>query len=214
MLTFGKMFLASALLVLGIGLGFSPSAAAIEADAAVDQSIRFGVNSIAVQGPALDRITRTGYAVEYLFPITDGLRIGGLIQLAPDTEAKSKRLDVAENTTSFGPSLELSYPFLFRYALQVVPTYIISNTEITLDSQSESLSHSQFGLMAVGRIQYVIHPIVEAGLFAGVLSRFSDEKTDWLYGLEIAVNITAFGSSGGDGSGSNSGSSSPRKRRG
>jgi len=181
---------------------------AIEADSAQDMTARLNYSNIASQGPALNRDMRSSFGLEYLHPVRQDLRVGFLAQFMFDNEVKSRRLNVNEDFYWFAPTVEISFPRLFRFALQVAPTYVISSTSIELDTTTESASHSQIGLLAIGRVEYVIHPTVETGLFGGYHLRLSDEKSDLIFGVQLAINLTAFGRSTGGGE-----SSPPRSRR-
>jgi hypothetical protein len=184
---------------------------AIEADSAQEMTARLNYSNIATQSPAMSRNMRSSFGMEYLHPIGQDLRVGVLAQFMFDNEVKTRRLDVAENIYWFAPTVEISYPRLFRFALQAAPTYVVSSTTIELDSATESVSHSQLGLLGIGRIEYVIHPLAETGVFGGYHLRLSDEKSDLIFGVQLAINLSAFGRSTGGGDSSPSRS---RRRRG
>jgi hypothetical protein len=184
---------------------------ALEADSAQDMTARLNYSNIAFQSPAMSREMRSSFGMEYLHPIGNDLRVGVLAQFLFDSEIKTKRLNVTEDVYWFAPTAEISFPRMFRFALQVAPTYVLSSSTIELDNATESVSDSQIGLLGIGRIEYVIHPTVETGLFGGYHLRLSDEKSDLIFGAQLAINLSAFGRNTGGGDSSPARS---RRRRG
>jgi hypothetical protein len=156
-----------------------------------EHSVGINYGSLRVQTVSEDRVLRSAFGITYFYPLHQYVRVGASLLLADDDQSKSKVIVFDENYTWLTPMVEATTSWFFRYSASFGPSLIMSNSEWTFEDQVHSESRTQFGYVMAGRIDYSPHPICDVGLFLTYNQRITDDKSDWMWGVQGTFNISA-----------------------
>jgi hypothetical protein len=176
--------------IVGVLVTTSQVMAAIVSDRQ-HSGYRGSIESLAVQEPGLDRDDRIMYraTIRNRLPQTQSLRLDTSIHIAPDSQAKSKRVKIDHDLYYASSIASIEYAQLFRFSAGIGPIVSYERSTITVGSDSNIINFTDFGVLIRGDIDYAFSRSFEANFDLGWQSRIRAAKNDWSYGFGFGMNF-------------------------
>jgi hypothetical protein len=164
---------------------------AVAASEKKHSGVRGSIEVLSIQEPSLDRDDRMMYraTTRNRMPGYAGMRIDSSIQIAPDLQTKSKRVQVDRDLYYVSSTAAIEYTKLFRFSVGLGPIISHERSTLAIDSNTEIVNFTDYGVLIRGDIDYAFNRDFEANFDMGWQSRSRAKKSDWSYGFGFGMNF-------------------------
>lgn len=155
--------------------------------------ITIGTEAMRLQQADKDRESRANFFLSARTPLKEfnnhSLYGGLFIMSAPDSQSKSRSVDIKQSYLGNFASLSYSYVYLFRYNLTLGGGFLRSTTKSYIQEQSEERSINLGCIFQKMSLDYAFNDWVETSIHTSIYYRYERTLIDWSYGISLNINL-------------------------
>ena len=155
--------------------------------------ITFGSEAMRLQQTDKDRESRSSFFLATRMPFLnfDKQSLHGSLSImwAPDSQKKSRSVDIRQSFLGFFPALSYSYTHLFRYNLSWGAGLWYSTTKASIQATQEERNTSLGCLFQKLSLDYAFNDWIETAIHTSIYYRYERALLDWSYGLSFNINL-------------------------